>query len=54
MVYTVVKQGHTFLIAGNNQPTMNVYVYEQTPPKARYIIWNYEQMAISGYMPFSK
>ena len=50
----VVKEGHTFLISGNDQSTMNVYVYEQTPPKARYIIWNYEQMALSGYMPFSK
>lgn len=50
----VVKKGHTYLIVANDIANSKVYVYEQTPPKARKISFSYESMASSGYMPFTK
>lgn len=49
----VVKQGHTFLIASNSTKNSKVYVYEQTPYKALYTTWTYNQMANAKYMPFT-
>ncbi|MGL5692668.1 MAG: leucine-rich repeat domain-containing protein [Peptostreptococcaceae bacterium] len=50
----VVKKGHTYLIVSNDIANSKVYVYEQTPPKARKTSFSYESMASSGYMPFTK
>lgn len=50
------KMGHTFLIYGISCSDDVAYVYEQTPPKARYNItyWTFNQMANGKYVPFSK
>ncbi len=32
----------------------NLYVYEQTPYKARYSTWHYEALQFGSYIPISK
>lgn len=50
----LVKEGHVFLVAANKPSETRVYVYEQTPLKARACYWYYSSLQSGKYMPFSK
>lgn len=50
----LIKVGHTFLVAANSANGGVMYVYEQTPSKARYTSWTYEDLVAGEYIPFSK
>ena len=50
----LVQYGHTFLVAANSAGYEVVYVYEQTPQKARYTSYTYDTLTDGYYVPFTK
>jgi hypothetical protein len=49
---SLVQEGHMFLVAANNTASNTVYVYEQTPNKARYTSYSYSTLADGEFVPF--
>lgn len=50
----LVQYVHTFLVAANAAGYEVVYVYEQTPKKARYTSYTYDTLTDGYYVPFTK
>lgn len=50
----LIQYGHMFLVAANSYSAKVVYVYEQTPQRAVYTSYTYDELAKDNFVPFSK
>lgn len=50
----LIQYGHMFLVAANSYSAKVVYVYEQTPQRAIYTSYTYDELAADKFVPFSK